>query len=162
MHPGPPRMPTPLLEARGSNRPGRRRSEGALELPPEIPAAPATLSPGAAAIWSELVEVLGNAKVLSRADRRELTRLCCLYESWDRCQAEIDAKGAWDEEGETSAGKRQMRIGEQLTRLAQQFGLTPSARASLRLPKDKTEKRDKKRDDGRFFRAIPGPGAAEA
>jgi P27 family predicted phage terminase small subunit len=81
--------------------------------------------------------------VLTKADGNTLSRYCRLWSRWRKAEAFIDQHGEVyplkDDAGNVKCVQQwpqvaiANKLAQQLTRLEQEFGLTPSARARLQL-----------------------------
>ena len=110
--------------------------------PPGRPTCPAFLSPYAKTTWKALVPMLEQMGVLSKIDGRTLARYCELWAKWRDLAQFVQANGT-AYQYETNSGESHWRafpqakdivtVSDSLLRLEQQFGLTPSARASLKV-----------------------------
>ena len=150
---GPAKTPTAILKLHGSRRAEGRTGE---PTPPAgRPKCPTFLSPYAKTTWKALVPMLDQMGVLSLIDGRTLARYCELWAKW-RDLAQFVQKNGTAYEYVTQSGESHWRafpqakdlssISDSLLRLEKQFGLTPSARASL-----KVERIDSQPDAGRRF-----------
>lgn len=152
--PGPPPTPTSLLKARGSWRANVR--EGEPEPTPWVSDAPDFLTDSARTTWDLLSAQLGIMGVLGGTDRNLLARYCTKWAEWLEVQAGI-ADGTHSlltPDGDmTGAAMLSLKLGEQLTKLESQLGLTPAARASLSRPKPA-----KKDGKAAFFDDAQGAG----
>ena len=114
--PGPQPTPTAVLDMRGSWRAKARKNE------PKPPAGkaicPARLSVEAKRHWKRLATRLYRMGVLSVIDREAFARYCSLLARWYEVERvnDIDAS---------------MKISAHLLQLEREFGMTPSARASM-------------------------------
>jgi len=147
---GPPKTPTKILKARGSWRAGLRDGEPSARARKLNP--PAWLSARAKDVWRRLEPKLRAMGVLDAADENALARYCQLFARYRECETEIQEYGSFvnDDSGnevELPAVKRAERLSQQLTRLEDRFGLSPSARASLAA--ERTDEEDEKE---RFFK----------
>lgn len=162
MTPGPPPTPTETLRLRGSWRANKRRAEPRPDS--GAPTCPAWLKGKARAEWKRLCPQLQAMGVLCKIDRNALMRYCHMSACWRAAEEWLA------EHGETYPVKKVVRgkdgrdkvvgigmraypqvkiahdLADQLLRLEQQFGLTPSART--RIAVDKHEVKDGK---ARFF-----------
>jgi len=96
--------------------------------------------------------------VLTRIDGNALSRYCRLWARWRKAEAFIDQRGDMyplkDESGKVRCFQQWPQVAIagklalQLTRLEQEFGMTPSARARIQ-PAPKTE--ESARGKARFF-----------
>lgn len=147
--PGPPRTPTPILKMHGSwrakNRPDANLPDGVVA----VPDCPAWLSDGAAEVWRKLVPQFASLGILTLVDENALARYCSLWVQWRELLDFIEEHGmTYDSETTGGAAKvvqhpnvaLSLTISAQLLRLEQDFGMTPSSRASLevlpRVPKE--------------------------
>ena len=140
---GPAKTPTRILQMRGSWRARARRDEPKPES--GRPRCPRWLGSRARRKWREVVPHLASMRVLAKCDRNALARYCQLMAMWQEAQdwlrkhgtvyPEKDAKGRTVGIREYPQVGTVLRIGEQLLRLEKVFGLTPSARAGLAVPK---------------------------
>ncbi len=150
---GPPPTPTNILARRGSWRAQRNPSEPRPE--PGRPRCPRWLDAGAKAAWKHLVPQLDRLGVLTPLDRHALARYCQLWSRWRRAEEFLRDQGdthlVKDADGRVKGVRAypQVRIAnqlaEQLLRLEQQFGMTPSARSRLEVPGCAGEDTDDKR-----------------
>lgn len=152
---GPQPTPTPILEARGSWRAKTRDGE------PEvtgIPLCPDWLSDDAKQAWNRLIPMLTSAGIIGEVDENALTRYCQTFALWQIC-AKFTAEHGMTYPVRNVAGKvtdfkefaqvgRASRLSDQLLRIEQNFGMTPSARASLSVG---TTKAKPPSDDELFF-----------
>ena len=117
-----PRTPTRVLEARGAFRKNpQRRRDGEPECTDPLGAPPEHLAEGEARCWHELAE---NAPVgvLTRSDRHSVEVAACLLAEFRVDRAAFNA---------ARISKLQTLLGS--------FGMNPSDRASLSIPKPKAE-----------------------
>lgn len=94
-------------------------------------------------IWARAVAILTGMRVLTDADHNALTRYCRQMERWEAAEAFIRAHGETfarkDADGrvleivEFPEVGRAQRLSDSLLRIENHFGLTPSARASLKV-----------------------------
>jgi P27 family predicted phage terminase small subunit len=136
---GPRPTPTSVLRARGSRRANDRKSEPVV--PPGRPECPDWLDPEAKQVWAQLVPILEEMAVLTKADLNPLARYCQLFIRWKRAELFIQQYGetypvksargqvkcffAWPQVGIAH------KLSQALTRLEQEFGLSPSARTHV-------------------------------
>ncbi len=153
---GRPKKPTKLHILDGTFRDDRH--DGAEPKPAVgLPVRPKHLTKHAKEMWTELVKVLGESGVLTKADRNTMALYCEAYSQWRNAKEEIEKKGAVldDPDGgrmyrnpyvaiQHEAATRMMSIGGTL-------GLDPSSRAKMRIavaaPKD-----DGPNSKSRFFK----------
>ena len=133
------RKPKPVEQRIREGNPGKRplpepiklRGASALEKPDDLPAR-------AAGLWDELVPVLEQAGLLNRIDEAALTALCL---QWQRA---CDARTVVEQEGLVAIGSHGQLIEhpmlaaeraahQLLLRYAEQYGITPVARARIAL-----------------------------
>lgn len=130
---GPAPTPTAVLEARGSWRAKTR--DGEMVLPVEAPNCPSWLNKEAKEEWKRVVIHLEAAGVLALADRALLTAYCEawgeFYEAVTECRKVVKESGY---AGAVAAGLIGVKnkAADRLLRMAQQFGLSPSARTRVR------------------------------
>ena len=137
--PGPPPKPTQSLRLSGSWRGKTRKGEP--NLPLELPAKPDWLTPDAANHWQSLVECIGPMRVLTKADGLSLAQFAEYLARWHKATDMLNRYGdvlpVKDASGTTIGMRRSPWVGLQLDygmmirRYAQEFGMTPSARARL-------------------------------
>lgn len=137
--PGPPPKPTASLRLSGSWRAKARKSEP--DLPIELPSKPDWLSPDAANHWQSLIDCIGPMRVLTKADSLSLAQFAEYLARWHKATEYINRFGdvmpVKDASGATIGIRRSPYVGLQLDyglmirRYAQEFGMTPSARARL-------------------------------
>jgi len=142
--PGPKPRPEHLRVVHGS---GNKNAPVAMG----IPIKPDCLSSGAAKVWDRLMPELLKMEVLAKIDRDSLELLC------EHKAAAINAKRLMDKHGILIKGRMGDIVknpacqifkdnSQSYYKLMVEFGLTPSARAGLHVPKP--EKGEKKK---RFF-----------
>ncbi len=158
---GPIPLPTALLRARGSRHVTRRREQDEVQGPPGHPRCPRWLDPEAQATWRHLVPLLGQMGVLTRIDGLALARYCRVFSRWRKAEAFIDQHGEMyplkDEAGRVKYFVQWPQVAianklcQHLTRLEQEFGMTPSARTRIQVSRSPSAGFDPKE---RFFQAI--------
>ncbi|MBI5289269.1 MAG: phage terminase small subunit P27 family [Chloroflexi bacterium] len=158
---GPAPTPTNILKLRGSTLVTRKRETREVKAPAGPPDAPAWLNPDARAAWDELLPMLEGMGVLARIDGRALSRYCHLWARWRKAEMFIAERGEMypikDDSGQVKCFQQwpqvaiAHRLAQQLTRLEQEFGMTPSARARLQLAPQSPEVTHGK---ARFFDAC--------
>jgi len=139
---GPKRTPTKVLARRGSWR-ARAREKAGGEPRPESgrPTCPQWLTGEGRRAWHRLVRQLDAMGLLARCDQHALARYCRIWQQWVAEQAHViehgevvdilNRDGAPVGEGPSIHLQNAQKHADQLLRLEQHFGLTPSARASL-------------------------------
>jgi P27 family predicted phage terminase small subunit len=139
---GPKPTPTKLKIMRGN--PGCRPLNNAEPQPPtDGIVMPAHLGPVAAERWSDLLPMLQAVRVMTRADVEALARYCDTYEWWLATRAKLRAEGdtypITNDGGQVKyiAQRPEVaiahKLAQQLRQLESDFGLTPSARVSLKV-----------------------------
>lgn len=151
---GPAPTPTRILEARGSWLAKGR--EGEPRPPVKAPSCPAWLPKEAKAEWRRQVKQLQAMGLVAEIDRPLLAAYCEAWAEFVGACAAVEERLRQDKvQGYALAVKDGLvnvknKAVERLTRIAQQFGFSPSARARLRTP-DREERQDSGK--GRFFAA---------
>lgn len=155
---GPPKKPTELKILHGTAV-GSNKSEPRPDLVDDY-AAPPDLSERAKAIWDSVAERLYRLHLLTEIDVRALSRYCDLYVKWEDAKAFLDKNGLffamyYDQTPDEIArgAKPRLRymqqfpqvaiyqqLAKELTRLENNFGMTPSARASMNISKKNNDK----------------------
>jgi P27 family predicted phage terminase small subunit len=137
--------PTALKVVQGN--PGRRPLNK-LEPKPEpgIPVCPSWLSSKGKFAWKEISTLLGDMRVLTKADRKALELLCDAYSEYRDARAVIQKDGA-TYEAITEAGsiivrsRPEVAISSDAWRrvktMLSEFGLTPSSRSRIQVPDKK-------------------------
>jgi P27 family predicted phage terminase small subunit len=144
---GPPATPTTLKILRGN--PGKRRLNKDEPQPPVGGVTmPSHLGEIAAARWRELLPMLQAVRVMTQADIEALARYCDTYEWWLATRVKLKKDGdtypILNDGGEVKyiAQRPEVsiahKLAQQLRQLEQDFGLNPSARASLHVEKPQT------------------------
>jgi P27 family predicted phage terminase small subunit len=141
---GPPPTPTAVLKLRGSTRATRKREAREVRSPEGTPDRPDWLDDEAKRAWDELLPLLQNMGVLTRIDGHTLTRYCRLWSRWRQAETFIQEHGVMfpikDDKGQMKCVQQWPQVAiannlaQQLTRLGQELGLSPSARARLQIP----------------------------
>lgn len=164
--PGPKRTPSKILKMRGSHRAKRAVQEP--EPDQLIPDPPRPLKGPALQMWNTLSVQLDAMKVITVADGNALHRYCVIWARWARLTDKLALEEA-DEFYESVGDKGQKIIKEhpqvkicakyadQLLRLEQEFGLTPSARSGLQVTKG--GKGNGKRQGAGYFDQVDARGA---
>lgn len=150
MKPGPRSTPTPLLKLVGSREPLRNRRD---EPQPQEgrPSKPQWLKGDAAKVWPKVIAQLDAMGVLTKADGHAIARYCKLLVRWVDNNAFIEKYGETHPLKDKEGGVKCMipwpqvsilnQLSNQILRLEQEFGLTPSSRASLKVePRSKISK----------------------
>jgi P27 family predicted phage terminase small subunit len=141
---GPAPKPDKLKALEGN--PGKRKLNLDAPEPEGIPTCPSGLSQTAKNEWRRVARELHNLGLLTRIDRSALAVYCDAYEKWIRATEILDREGL-TMEYENKAGavniiaRPEVNIATKYAQLVKsfcaEFGLTPSSRCRLLLPKDK-------------------------
>jgi len=136
-----------VLKLRGSALATRERERREVAGPAGTPRMPDWLDDDAKAAWKQLVPQLREMGVLTRIDGNALARYCTTWAAWRKAVAFIREKGDMyplrDENGAVKYFQQwpqvaiSHKLATQLTRLEQEFGMTPSSRARLQMPERK-------------------------
>ena len=140
---GPRPTPTAILKLRGSTLVTPEREASEVHGPTGTPDRPEWLDDQAKAAWDELAPLLEAMGVLTRIDGNALARYCRLWSRWRKMEAFIEEKGEMyplrTEDGGVKCFQQwpqvaiANKLAQQLTRLEQEFGLTPSARTRIHI-----------------------------
>jgi P27 family predicted phage terminase small subunit len=140
---GPAPTPTNILSLRGSTLVSGRRRAKEPKGPPGPPDCPDWLDEDGKAMWGSLVPMLEGMGVLTRVDGNALARYCRLWTRWRKAEAFIDKHGEIyplkDESGKVKYMQQfpqvaiAAKLAQQLTKLEQEFGMTPSARSRIQI-----------------------------
>jgi P27 family predicted phage terminase small subunit len=155
---GPAPKPTKLNELADSWRAKQNPDEPAPQ--PGVPECPVRLSKAAKAIWSEVVQIIAPG-VLTKDAGQTLARYCHGLVRWwkiaDWMEQNEDTYAIVDQLGNTRVVRHPNvityeKLGRDLLRMEQEFGLTPSARTRVSA---KVIKEDGPKNKGRFFPSGP-------
>ena len=139
----------------------KRREESEVQGPAGVPDCPEWLAADAdaKAAWDELAPMLEGMGILSRIDGKALARYCRLWSRWRKMEEFIDQKGVMyplkDESGKVKYVQQwpqvaiANKLAQQLTRLEEAFGMTPSSRARIQVP---PQPQESDRSKARFFK----------
>ena len=140
---GPAPTPTPILQLRGSTLVSKRRQKNEAQVPAGAPDRPDWLDEDARKMWDHLLPMLDGMGVLTRVDGNSLARYCRLWSRWRKAESFIEEKGDMyplrGDDGQVKCFQQwpqvaiANKLAQQLTRLEQEFGMTPSARARLQV-----------------------------
>lgn len=148
---GPKPTPTKILQLRGSWRADERAGEPEPE--PSVPTPPEWLRDHGLAEWNRVVPQLAGLRLLTELDRSHLAMYCESYGLYLSAVEDIERSGAYiSTEGGIvvhPAVAVRNKAWEQAYKAAQHFGLTPSSRAGLSAPAEKS-----KSGKGRFFKTA--------
>ena len=146
---GPAKTPTQLKIARGTNR---KNISTEPQPPSDAIKMPSHLGKVAAAKWRQLLPLLQGVRVMTNADIDALARYCDSYEWWRATRAKLKKEGdtypILNDGGEVKyiAQRPEVsiahKLAQQLRQLEQDFGLNPSARASLSVEPETTPDED--------------------
>ena len=136
---GPAPTPTQKLALAGSWRADRNKAEPQPEASNLSP--PEWVSEEAKACWAEIAPQLDRMGVLKRIDENALARYCQLWSRWKAAELFIARHGETypikDGQGNVKYIQQlpqvaiASKLAQQLTRLEQEFGMTPSARTRI-------------------------------
>lgn len=137
-----PRRPQPTQLKILKGNPGKRPLNRAEPVPPADGIEPPEWLAGAALDkWRELLPLLQDVRLMTRADVGTLARYCDTWGWWRRCREVIDREGdtlvICDDHGNEKYRQQRPEVGivnklaQQLGRLEAEFGLSPAARAGL-------------------------------
>ncbi len=143
---GPKKTPTAILKLHGSRAVESRGGEP--QPPLGRPRCPSFVDQYAKQVWKQLVPQLEEMGVLTLVDRNALIRYVQTWSRWRRAAEFINENGETypllDNEGNVKCLQQYPQVSiynklsDSLLRLEQQFGLTPSARADLKVTKQQT------------------------
>lgn len=155
---GPAATPTRILKLRGSNKIYNRKHEPQPER--TKPPCPKWLDDDARNCWRRLADKLDAAGILTVIDGNALARYCHLWARWRRAEDFIKEKGDMYPLKDADGSVRYWqpwpqlsiahKLAQQLTRLEQEFGLTPASRPRISVIPPATQS-----GLARFFR-MPG------
>jgi P27 family predicted phage terminase small subunit len=130
------RKPKPLQQKVREGNPGKRKLPEPLELDSGPLSKPADLPAEASALWDDLVPLLEHAGVAERVDRAAFSALCVQWARAERARAVLAAEGLFAL-GSTGQLVEHPGLGIErnacalFLRFAEQYGLTPAARARI-------------------------------
>jgi P27 family predicted phage terminase small subunit len=160
---GPAPTPTAILKLRGSTLATQRRQRREARSIAGVPSPPPWLSAEEQAGWEELVPLLEGMGVLSRADGNALARYCRLWSRWRKMEKFIDERGEMyplkGDDGHVKCFQQwpqvaiAAKLAQQLTRLEQEFGLTPAARTRIQVNREPEAREGQRHGKSRFFEA---------
>lgn len=142
--------PPELKSLSGAKKSGWARPLSPPDIEPTAPPPPPGLPPAAAAEWNWIVPRLDRNRILEPANQTALAMLCRAKADFDQAVAALAKKGGWV----TSTARGGARMSpwvkimesarDAYLKIAVEFGLTPSARARLHVPKKNDEKAARK------------------
>ncbi len=138
---GPRPTPTEVLRARGSRRADRNPERQEPEPPPGPPECPAWLNPDAKVVWDQMLGLLSEMGVLTKADGNALARYAVMFCQWRQAQEFItkngpifpirSGTGVTKGFGQFPQVSIAARLSAALLKIEAEFGLTPSSRARI-------------------------------
>ena len=141
---GPPPTPTNLLKLRGSPLASKRRQATEPKPDPTRPRCPTWIDEEAKLAWRQPLPQLDTMRVLTRIDGNALVCYCQLWARWKKAELFVQKHGDTyplkDESGRIKCLMQfpqvaiANKLAAQLTRLEQEFGMTPSARTRISVP----------------------------
>jgi P27 family predicted phage terminase small subunit len=94
-------------------------------------------------VWTETVDVLRSAQILSKTDTHLLAAYCSTYSEWSKCHRHIQQHGHEDANGKTSPQSvAYFKLSAQHLKLLSELGLSPSSRARLSVATSESDKED--------------------
>ena len=136
---GPPPTPTDILKLRGSWRAKGRLAEP--KPPKGAPRCPSWLAAAAKIVWRQMVAILTELKVLTKADGNALARYCVMWVEWQACTAFVLKYGISyplkEDKGKVKCFQQFPEVAQRnklsgdLAKLEAEFGLTPAARTRI-------------------------------
>ena len=153
---GPAPTPTPVLKLRDSTLVTKRHERLEAKGPAGAPDCPDWLTETDRQVWDQIVPLLGLMGVLTRIDAHALSRYCRLWTRWRKAEDFIAEKGEMyplkDEKGGVKCFMQwpqvaiAHKLAQQLTRIEQEFGMTPASRTRIQVdPHASTKANDKSR-----------------
>lgn len=134
MKPGRKPTPTAVLEKRGSWRAKKRLSEP--EATPGEPSMPTFLDAEAKRCWKRLAKSLGGMRVLCKDDREALAGLCQQWSLFVKTSKMLNAiTNATELLSYKGLASTNSTAFQNYTRMCESFGLTPSSRSRVNVPK---------------------------
>lgn len=132
---GRPRKPRSLKEDQGTYRPDRDLS---IDVASGVPDPPSYLSEQALTHWDRMVQAAQKVRVLTEADGDALAMLCVAFEEYKAADIIVRDEGEICESNK--GGKYQhpavgirSNAWKKIVRMLREFGLTPSARAGMKM-----------------------------
>ncbi len=154
------RKPKPPALKILEGNPGKRRIETDIPQPDDrIPTCPHWLEEAAKVEWMRVAPELNRLGLLTRVDRAALAAYCQSYARWQAAETILSLEGITCEytnkNGSTNTTLRpEVLVAKQylqfLRAFCSEFGLTPSSRARMVLPKDEED------DEENDFRRLLG------
>ncbi len=155
------RKPKPPALKILEGNPGKRRIETDIPQPDDrIPTCPHWLEEAAKVEWMRVAPELNRLGLLTRVDRAALAAYCQSYARWQAAETILSSEGITCEYNRTRTVKPTATCGRKclcakqylqfLRAFCSEFGLTPSSRARMVLPKDEED------DEENDFRRLLG------
>ena len=146
--------PTALLKQQGTYQKCRRRGEP--EIPPGSPKPPAWLDSEAVEEWRYAVAHLGGHKILTEADRTALAMYAEAVADYVSMRKVVKDEGYTIKTDKGNLIQHPAlgamgRAWDRATKLAREFGMTPSSRAGLHIQAPSEPDAQGK---GRFFKVV--------
>ncbi len=159
---GPKPVPTKVLEIRGSWRGKQRaRVEPRPSAMPERFEAPEWLSPEAKKVWVRVIRYLRPIGLMTKADVNAMARYCALFVRWRANQEFVEHYGETYTVKDKADKVMAIRLlpqaylvitlSRELLQLEREFGMTPSARASIADLMQSGSEQPEPEGKGRFF-----------
>lgn len=125
----------------------RREGEARLRPPADAVKPPSWLSKEARKVWRRAVASLGPLDILTNADVEQLAVFCDAVARYAECSRIIEREGLIVEGArgpmQHPAAVAQAKYAAIVARLGSKFGLDPSGRASLAIPKGEDKPKDR-------------------
>ena len=130
------RKPKPNAIKKLEGNPGRRPIPDEMPSPEKDATCPAWLEPEAKREWKRLSPWMHSLKILTDADRAAFATYCQAYARWREAEEFLTKHGPivktpsgyWQQVPQVSIAQTYCKI---MTRIASEFGLTPSARSRI-------------------------------
>lgn len=120
--------PTPVLKLQGTYAPGRHADRGVELAASGEPTRPAWLKGEALKFWKRVVPQLVSLGVAKEVDTDALAAMATWWAAWRKHSVKADR-------GDTSAFRASVSAWDKFVALADRFGLSPTARIRLSVPK---------------------------
>ena len=139
---GPSKTPTKILKMRASKHVPKNEAEEP-EPAPGIPDPPLPLDGEALIMWNRMAVQLDDIGILTQVDGNALHRYCETWASWVEATEKVKSLGlvygTTGDKGQKTVKSNPIvgmaqKYSDQLLRLEQEFGLTPSARSGMSVP----------------------------
>lgn len=137
------RKPKPTAIRKLEGNPGKREINDREPVPPEgIPDCPEHLNEEARAEWFRTAAVLKEMGLLSKADRAALAAYCVAYSRWVEAEELVKRYGVIVKSPEKGFPMKSpyLTVADQsietMRKFMVEFGLTPSSRSRIKVPRD--------------------------